>query len=113
MLQAFCHLSVDGFEDAQVVLQCGQFCVRRLREVVVLNDKAAEISEESGVFLEVARAYLSSDPPTGANALKRTAHVFQLTRSVQKILAQSLLWGQFSLHTLRISDFFFLVNKCL
>lgn len=26
MLQAFCHLSVDGFKDTQVMLQRGQFC---------------------------------------------------------------------------------------
>ena len=113
MLQAFCYLSVDGFKDTQVMLQRGEFCGCGVGEVVVLNDKAAEITEESGVFLKVARAYLSSDPPTGANALKLTAHVFQLTHSVQKILAQSLLRCQFSHHALRISDFFFLVNKCL
>lgn len=113
MLQAFCHLSVDGFKDTQVMLQRGEFCGCGVGEVAVLDDKAAEVAEESGVFLEVARAYLSSDPPTGANALKRTAHVFQLTHSVQKILAQGLWRGQFSFHALRISGFFFLVNKCL
>ena len=113
ILRALYRFGVDRFKYTQVVFQCGQFFRGRVGKVAVFYDEAGEISEKSGVFYKISSAGPSSDPPTGANALKRTSHVFQLTRSVQKILAQSLLWCQFSLHALRISDFFFLVNKHL
>ncbi len=102
-LHAAPRFCVNGFVDAQIMLQRGQLLRRWLRKVFVFDDEAGDFAEECGVLPHVVCVHSLCNPPTIPDGVELTAQNAQFSLPVPKVFLQGLRRCQFSHHVMSVS----------